>query len=297
MVDSVKLTTRRGAKARSAPVYTLGTNPAERERLQRQSHDLVDHSLALLSRVGLRPGGRALDLGCGPAGTIELLAERVGPTGSVTAIDIDPAHVAMARRLVQDRGLANVEVLQADARHTGLPSGSFDVVHARLVLVNIPSPAQVVAEMVRLVKPGGWVLTDEADAEAGICYPPEPAWDRLREILHAAYRADGADLSIGRKLTHLLGDAGLVDVGADGRADVYPAGHARRTLLPDLVRSLWTKVVEAGIASEDELARLDSRARQRLADPSTLTMSCLYFLAWGRKPGPEDAPPPPCLTS
>ena len=155
MVNSVKLTTRRGARAPSAPVYTLGTNPAERERLQRQSHDLVDHSLALLSRVDLPAGGRALDLGCGPAGTIELLAERVGPTGFVTAIDIDPAHVAMARRLVQDRGLANVQVLQADARHTGLPSGSFDVVHARLVLVNIPSPEQVVAEMVRLVKPGG----------------------------------------------------------------------------------------------------------------------------------------------
>ena len=180
MVETVKPTTLRGVRAPSAPVYTLGTNPAERERLQRQSHDLVDHSLALLSRVDLPAGGRALDLGCGPAGTIELLAERVGPTGSVTAIDIDPAHVAMARRLVQDRGLANVEVLQADARHTGLPSGSFDVVHARLVLVNIPSPEQVVAEMVRLVKPGGWVLTDEADAMAGICYPPEPAWDRLR---------------------------------------------------------------------------------------------------------------------
>ena len=289
MAETVKPTTRQGVRAPSAPVYTLGTNPAERERLQRQSHDLADHSLALLSRVDLPPGGRALDLGCGPAGAIELLAERVGPTGSVAAIDIDAAHVAMARRLVQDRGLANVEVLLADARHTGLPSGSFDVVHARLVLVNIPSPEQVVAEMVRLVKPGGWVITDEADAMAGICYPPDPAWDRLREILHAAYRADGADLSIGRKLAHLLGDAGLTDIGADGRADVYPAGHARRTLLPDLVRSLGAKVVERGIASEHELAQLDRRVRQRLADPSTLTMSCLYFLAWGRKPGPAEA--------
>ncbi len=288
MVETVKPTTRRGVRAPSAPVYTLGTNPAERERLQRQSRDLVDHSLALLSHVDLPAGGRALDLGCGPAGTIELLAERVGPTGSVAAIDIDPAHVAMARRLVQDRGLANVEVLQADARHTGLPSGSFDVVHARLVLVNIPSPEQVVAEMVRLVKPGGWVTTDEADAMAGICYPPDPAWDRLREILHAAYLADGADLLIGRKLTHLLGDAGLADIGADGRADVYPAGHGRRTLLPDLVRSMWAKVVAGGIASEDELAQLDRRVRQRLADPSTLTVTCLYFLAWGRKPGPEE---------
>ncbi len=284
MVVPVNPTTKRDSRGPSASVYTLGTNPAERERLRRQSHDLEAHSLALLGRVDLPPGGRALDLGCGPAGTIELLAERVGPTGSVTAVDIDPAHVAMARRLVQDRGLANVEVLQADARHTGLSSSSFDVVHARLLLVNIRSPEQVVAEMVRVAKPGGWVISDEADAMAGICYPPDPEWDRLHAILHAAYRADGADLSIGRKLTHLLRQAGLTDVGADGRADVYPAGHARRTLLPDLVGSMWAKIVEAGIASEDELAQLDRRVRMRLADPSTLAMSCLYFLAWGRKP-------------
>ena len=289
MVVSAKPTPRRGETVSSAPVYTLGTNPAERERLRRQSHDLAAHSLALLSRVDLPLGGRALDLGCGPAGTIELLAERVGPTGSVTAIDIDPAHVAMARRLVQDRGLTNVEVLRADARHTGLASDSFDVVHARLLLVNIRSPEQVVGEMVRLAKPGGWVVTDEVDGMAGICHPPDPAWDRLHDILLAAYCADGADLSIGRKLTHLLGDAGLTDIGVDGRADVYPAGHPRRTLLPDLVRSMSAKVADAGIASQDELAQLDRQVRQRLADPSTLTMSCLYFLAWGRKLDSEGA--------
>jgi SAM-dependent methyltransferase len=271
------------------PVYTLGSNPAERARLQAQADDLAAHTLTLLDHAHLPLGGRALELGCGPAGSIALLAERVGPAGSVTAIDVDPAHVELARRFVADRRLANVEVLQGDARATGLPSGSFDLVHARLLLVNIPCPQQVVAEMVRLVEPGGWVITDEADGMAGICHPPDPAWDRLHEILHAAYCSDGADLSIGRKLTRMLGDAGLTDIGADGRADVYPAGHARRTLLPDLVRSMRAKVVESGIASEDELDRLDRQMRQRLADPCRLTMPCLYFLAWGRKPYSEEA--------
>jgi SAM-dependent methyltransferase len=289
MVASTNRTTRRDAGAPSASVYTLGTNPAERARLLRQSHDLEAHSLTLLRRINPPSGGRALDLGCGPAGTIELLAECVGPSGSVTAVDIDPAHVAMARQLVKERGLANVEVLEADARHTGLPSGSFDVVHTRLLLVNIASPEEVVAEMVRVAKPGGWVLTEEADAMAGICHPPDPAWDRLHDILHAAYSADGADLSTGRKLTHLLREAGLTEVRADGRADVHPAGHSRRTLLPDLVRSMWAKIVDGGIASQDELAQLDRQVRQVLADPSTFTMPCLYFLAWGRKADPERA--------
>ncbi len=266
------------------PVYTLGSNPAESARLQGQADDLAAHTLTLLDHVDLPVGSRALELGCGPAGSIALLSERVGPSGSVTAIDIDPAHVDLARQFVADRRLSNVEVLEGDARASHLASNSFDLVHARLLLVNVPFPEQVIAEMVRVVKPGGWIIADEVDGEVRVCYPPHEAWDRLVEIFHAAYRSDGADLMIGRKLTSLLRRAGLVDVGADARADVYPAGHPRRTLLADLVRSMRNKIVERGIVSEDEWGRLDREVRDHLADPDTLTMSCLYFLAWGRKP-------------
>ncbi len=266
------------------PVYTLGTNPAEQARLQGQADDLAAHTVALLDRVDVPVGSRVLEVGCGPAGSIALLAERVGPSGSVTAIDINPAHVALARQFVADRELGNVEVLCGDARATALPSGWFDLVHARLLLVNIPWPQQVVIEMARLVKPGGWVITDEADGGARLCYPPLEAWDQLASILQATYGSDSADLLIGRKLTELLRNAGLVEVGADARADVHPAGHPRRTLLPDLVRSMHEKIVERGIASADELDRLDRQVRDHLADPQTLIMTCLYFLAWGRRP-------------
>jgi SAM-dependent methyltransferase len=265
-------------------VYTLGTNPGERTRLQRQADDLASHTLSLLGHVEVHPGGRALEVGCGPAGSIELLAERVGPTGLVTAVDIDPAHVAFARKFVADRGLENVEVVQSDARAMNLPAASFDLVHARLLLVNIPSPEQVVAEMVRLVKPGGWLISDEADGAANLCHPPHAAWDRLHEILQAAYRSDGADLAIGRKLSGLLRAAGLADVDVEARADVYPAGHPRRSLKADLVRSMRAKILKRGIVPEYELDRVDRAVREHLADPETLTMSCLYFLAWGRKP-------------
>ena len=83
----------------------------------------------------------------------------------MVGLDADPAHAPMARRYAREHGLANVEVMTADARHTGLPSGSFDLVHARTLLVTIPEPAEVVAEMVRLARPGGWVASQEPDVE------------------------------------------------------------------------------------------------------------------------------------
>ena len=193
-------------------VYALGSSRSESERLQRQADELAPDSIALLDRVGLRPGDRALDLGCGPRGVIELLFERVSPGGQVVGADADPAHLAMASELVASLALEGVEIVSADARDTGLASDSFDLVHARTLLVTLPEPAEVVAEMVRLVRPGGSVVSLEPDTEGGICYPPNPAFDRLTEIFPKAFARNGADPQIGRRLGELYRDAGLEDV-------------------------------------------------------------------------------------
>ena len=174
-------------------VYALGSSGGESARLQRQTDELAPDSSALLDRVGLRAGDSAIDIGCGPRGIVELLAERVSPGGRVVGLDADPTHVAMASELVARRGLSGVEVICADARHTGLPAGSFDLVHARTLLVTLPEPAVVLAEMVRLGRPGGWVAGLEPDTETAICYPPHPAFDRLCVIFTAAFSRNGAD--------------------------------------------------------------------------------------------------------
>jgi SAM-dependent methyltransferase len=265
-------------------VYSLGSSPAERDRLRRQSGELRDHSALLLGRVGIAEGWRAIDLACGPSGILDLLADRVGPAGRVVGLDFEPANVALAREFAAERGLANVEVIQADARRTGLPSASYDLVHARTLLVNMPDPAAAVTEMVRLARPGGWVAVLEPDVGGSVCYPPDPAWDRLTQIFLSAQQVDGADTFIGRRLPELLRRAGLVDIGVEAKADIYPAGNSRRTIRADLVRSMHPKILAAGIASERELDQVDQAVRKHLSDPDTLMLPHLLFLAWGRKP-------------
>src|ERR1700685_618183 len=82
----------------AADVYALGSNPDESARLQRQSAELRPESIALLSRIGLKPGRSAIDLGCGPSGILDLLSAAVSPGGRVVGLDADPAHVALARQ-------------------------------------------------------------------------------------------------------------------------------------------------------------------------------------------------------
>jgi ubiquinone/menaquinone biosynthesis C-methylase UbiE len=201
-------------------VYALGRDLGETARLQRQSAELWPDSAALLDRVGLRPGHAAIDLGCGPRGILDLLAERVTPGGRVVGLDADLGHVALAREFIAQRGLHSVEVAAADARRTGLPTGSFDLVHARTLLVNVPEPAEVLAETVRLARPGAWIASLEPDVEGALCYPAHPAYTRMWELFRAAFGRNGADLLVGRRLAELFRQAGLHDIGIEARARV-----------------------------------------------------------------------------
>src|SRR5215471_17060747 len=89
----------------ASAVYTLGSSEGETSQLQRQADKLGPDNRALLDRVGLRPGQSAIDVGCGPRGILDLLAERVSPGGRVIGIDTDPALTAMATEFAAACGL------------------------------------------------------------------------------------------------------------------------------------------------------------------------------------------------
>lgn len=269
----------------SAPdQYVLGYRQAEQERLQQQAKQLAHESAWLFDQVGVGPGANVVELGCGPSGCLELLSERVGASGRVIGVERNADAVALARQLIADRALGNVEVLERDARATGLPRASFDVATSRLVLVNVPDPAAIVAEAVALVKPGRWVGFHEADYVAHVCDPPLEAWTRLVELVEVYSENNGIDPFIGRKLPRLLREAGLVDIQVNPIVHVYPPGHGRRTILLDFAENLSDRILAQGLIGEDELVALTTALAQHLANPDTLVVSHLFFQAWGRKP-------------
>jgi cyclopropane fatty-acyl-phospholipid synthase-like methyltransferase len=123
MAESVRSATGTTPGQDPNVIYALGSSSGESARLQRQADELAADSAALLDGVGLRPEQSAIDLGCGPRGILDMLAERVSPAGRVVGLDADPAHTAMAAEFAAGRGLSGVEIMTADARSTGLASG------------------------------------------------------------------------------------------------------------------------------------------------------------------------------
>src|SRR5260370_9474497 len=89
--------------------YLLGYREAEQDRLQRQALELADESAWLFQQVGLAPGQSVVEIGCGPRGCLDLLAEAVGPTGSVVGVERSEDAVGRAQKLWADLGLSNPE--------------------------------------------------------------------------------------------------------------------------------------------------------------------------------------------
>lgn len=264
--------------------YFLGYRSAEQERLQKQADELSAESARLFDTIGSLEGKAVLEIGCGPRGCLDLLSARVGPSGRVVGLERSPEAVELARRLVAEKGLSNVEVICGDAKSSMLSPASFDLVTSRLVLVNVPNPEQVVSEAARLARPGGAVAFHEADWVAFVCDPPSAGWSGLVDRFVRYCEANGIDLFVGRKLPRLLRSAGLEDIGVRPILHVLPPDHPRRPLVLQFADNLKDRMIAEGHLTETEFVDLRQDLARSIADPATFVVHGPYFQAWARKP-------------
>jgi SAM-dependent methyltransferase len=269
----------------SAARYPIERRPGEIERLRAQAAALAFDAGVMLDRIGVGAGWRCLDLGCGAGGILELLGARVGPTGRVVGLDADPVMLAAARDWTRAHDLADVGLVASDAYRPGVRREAFDLVHVRFLASTAGRGEALLHEALGLVRPGGVLAFQEPDTETLNCYPPHPAWQRLKELVQAAFESAGGDTRIGQRLYRLLRGAGLEEV----RYRPFLVGVTRREpmtdFLPATVESIRATLLGAGLVAEDELDEALAACRRHLADPDTVFTTYLVVQAWGRKAG------------
>ena len=266
------------------PDYVLGASTAERERLLKQCELFRPEAAEMLDRIGVGRDWWTIDVGCGPLGILDLLAERTGAGAEVIGLERDPNMLEFGHELMAERKLDSVRLIQGDARQTGLPASSFDLAHARLLLVNVPEPEGVVAELARITRPGGFVASEEVDWISWVCDPMHPSWARLFEINAEIWRKRGMDVNIGRRLPRLLKDAGLTDIQWRAQAPVFGHADSYQYLLLAFSEINRQEMIDKGYVSEAEYNELTTSLRGHLEDPGTFVTWSLFYQAWGRKP-------------
>ena len=173
---------------------------------------------AYLDLVPAWAGRRVLEIGCGTGVVSREIARRVGPTGSVIALDPCRAFLEHAERLAVADGLSTLTFREADARSLDLPDGAFDIAVAVTVLCHVPGRDAVLRELRRVARPGGYVLVMDGDYASNQLAHPDRA---LTERIVDAWRGQVVDdPRLVRRLGPLLAEAGLVVEDVRGHVHV-----------------------------------------------------------------------------
>lgn len=270
----------------SRPEYVLGSDDAEIARLDDQAAIIAPATAVLLRAAGLGPGMRVLELGTGLGPVAFAIAQLVGATGSVVAIDQAEPLLAVAERRRAEAGLDRVRFERADAR-TFRDERPFDVVVARLLLFHLPDAVDVVRHHLGALRPGGTLLAVDFDVGAARADPPLELVTRALGWVEAAFRSAGADPRIGAHLAERLRAGGLRDVTSFGvQAYLGPGDAHGPAVLAGAVRSLAPQILAAGIATEDELGlgTLQDRIARDLASAGAVLLPPTVAGAWGTAP-------------
>jgi arsenite methyltransferase len=178
-----------------------------------RTRDVVRRRRLVREAVDVRPGERILDLGCGPGYYVAELAEQVGPEGAVAGLDLSAPMLAVARSRCE--GLANTSLAEGEATALPFEDASFDAVVSVQVMEYVPDVAAALAEIHRVLRPGGRVVLWDVDWTTVSWHSDDPA--RMERVLRA-WDEHLVDPALPRRLAALLREAGFEDVVMEGHA-------------------------------------------------------------------------------
>ena len=144
--------------------YILDGDDEDLRRLLGVAEATREMARSAFGRVGMREGWHVIDCGCGPIGGLAVMAEMVGTAGRVVGVDFSELAIQRARSVVAALQLDNVELFAGDIHELSADAvGSpFDLAYTRLFLMHQPDPVRTLSQIARLVRPGGWVVAQEA---------------------------------------------------------------------------------------------------------------------------------------
>jgi SAM-dependent methyltransferase len=272
----------RGGHGSRYPMWNSTDEEAARLGKLQGLHD--DASVRRLRALGVGPGWHCLELGAGAGSMARWMADEVGPTGTVTAVDRDTSQLQPLRER------PGVSVVEDDLTTMSFAVDSFDVIHSRSVLMHIDAADDVVARLVPALRPGGVVLFEEADGAPALTVvdPPVPY---ASVMVPLARRWTWA-----RHLPELLMRLGLEDVHDDVRDGPLTGGTPVGAFWQHTVASIRVfltdpeRMAAAGGAVTDD-ATIDAMLAL-LDDPEFVMPFALRHNVSAHRPGAHPTPSP-----
>ncbi|HEY4179250.1 MAG TPA: methyltransferase domain-containing protein [Kofleriaceae bacterium] len=256
--------------------YVLGTDQAELDRLGSQHAVWRDAALDAWSRAGIKVGHTVLDVGCGPGFASADLAQVVGPSGHVLAIDKAPHYLATTTA----RGFSQITARACDLDAEDLPLGGVhvDAAWARWVFCFLRNPRGLVEKLARAVAPGGvFVAHEYFDYASWRGQPAMPENDEFVAAVMASWRANGGEPNIAFPLVRWLDELGFDIVATVPHVFAAAPGEPHFAWVKHFAHTGPQRLVELGFLATDRpsavaaaYARQEATPAARIVTPSLL---------------------------
>ncbi len=235
----------------------------------------------VLLNAGLQPGMSVADFGCGIGAVTRMLAEMVGPSGSVTGIDANEGQLVQAGNLLLQASLSNVLLWKADACATRLPSDAFDLVYCRFLLIHLRDPDACLLEMRRVLKPGGIIVVEDGDL-GSTGSVPATALNMFSDLFIRLGPTRGVNYLLGKDLYHMVTRAGFNDAEIEIHQPAIPRGE-NRALVKWTLEEAGPGCIDAGLITRERLDRTLAEMQVAMDDPNVLVLMPRMSLVWARK--------------
>ena len=269
---------KRGGPLSASQEYVLGTHDEEAQRLGLQHQAWREDALRGWRTAGFGPGATVLDVGCGPGYAAMDLAELVGPSGRVIAVDKSDRFLGLLKERARERHLNNVMVHRADLEAGEFPENVMaDGAWLRWVLAFVKNPKAVLAEVTRaLGRRGAIVIHEYFDYGTWRGLPRFPELEEFVTTVKKSWRENGGEPDIALSLPQWLEELGF-EVQLRPIIGVAQQGSLKWEWMSTFLRIGRDRLVELGFltkAQAEELQRAFSSFQQepgaRLITPGVL---------------------------
>lgn len=261
--------------------YSIEQGLSVRGRMDLLARVYAPTTNQLLDRVTIPAGATWLDVGCGGGHVAREMARRAGPAGSVLGIDLDEALLDVARREAAMDGFTNTQFRVAKAEE--ISGTGFDVAYARLLLMHVSDPEQVILAMTSVLRPGGTIVLEDAHFSGRFCSPPNAAYERAVTWTMETVLRRGGDPDIGPRLPRLLADVGMEHIGVSVAQPVFIEG-VEKHLMEISTEKMRPAITATGVATDGEFDALHADLVAYTNRPDTLIAMPRLIQCWGTKP-------------
>jgi len=232
-------------------VFNSSQDSAELERLQAIEQIFDPASQRRILSTGITEGWRCLEVGAGAGSIARWMSEIVGESGKVVAVDLDTRFSA------NNINLPNVEVIKADIQNLALENQEFDLIHARYVLIHISDFRLALANMLKSLKPNGWLVLEEPDFSAAraIAGQEIESVNRVNQSIMQMFESRGMDYGFGVKLPAIAQEFNLQLSSIKNDAHLSNGGSDLANMMKMSALQLAEKYVSTGKSTHTDIEK------------------------------------------